>query len=423
MLKRLTLDGVGPAKRLDAEFSSRLNLITGDNGLGKSFLLDTAWWALTRTWPRVNAQAVPREDAKKASISTVVRGKAGGAPQRTIEFDFKKYVWPQPQARPAIPGMVLYAQVDGSFSVWDPARNYWNDEPDRPAAYIFQSHDVWNGLKVADQWRCNGLYRDWASWQRESNSEFNQLKAALEALSPPHEPLRPGPLQRVGPDDTQDYPTLKMPYGVAVPLVHASAAIRRVVALAYLLIWTWREHRLAAAKRREAPAHRVIFLIDEIEAHLHPKWQRRILPALLEVVRTLTGAQNPPDIQIVSSTHSPMVTVSVESFFDETQDSLLDLDFDRQQGVRLERAPFHKLGTAENWLSSRHFDMETGYSEEAENVYREAAALVDKDIREPGKVQRQDFLSVDSKLRDVLPDQDLFWVSWRSFGRKRGWIK
>ncbi|WP_218969708.1 hypothetical protein, partial [Candidatus Synechococcus spongiarum] len=30
----------------------RLNLSIGDNGLGKSFLLDVAWWALTRKWPR-----------------------------------------------------------------------------------------------------------------------------------------------------------------------------------------------------------------------------------------------------------------------------------------------------------------------------------------------------------------------------------
>lgn len=29
-----------------------MTLITGDNGLGKSFLLDVAWWALTRRWPQ-----------------------------------------------------------------------------------------------------------------------------------------------------------------------------------------------------------------------------------------------------------------------------------------------------------------------------------------------------------------------------------
>ncbi len=30
-------------------FGLRLNIITGDNSLGKSFILDVVWWALTGT--------------------------------------------------------------------------------------------------------------------------------------------------------------------------------------------------------------------------------------------------------------------------------------------------------------------------------------------------------------------------------------
>ena len=30
---------------MQLELAPRINLITGDNGLGKSFLLDVAWWA------------------------------------------------------------------------------------------------------------------------------------------------------------------------------------------------------------------------------------------------------------------------------------------------------------------------------------------------------------------------------------------
>ena len=45
----------------------------------------------------------------------------------------------------------------------------------------------------------------------------------------------------------------------------------------------------------EKPA---ILIIDEIDAHLHPSWQRRIIPAL-------TG--NFPNLQIFCSTHSPLM--------------------------------------------------------------------------------------------------------------------
>jgi DNA repair exonuclease SbcCD ATPase subunit len=51
MFKELRLKNVGPASSMTLEFGDRLNLITGDNGLGKSFLLDIMWWSLTRKWP------------------------------------------------------------------------------------------------------------------------------------------------------------------------------------------------------------------------------------------------------------------------------------------------------------------------------------------------------------------------------------
>jgi recombinational DNA repair ATPase RecF len=46
MLNKLVLNGVGPAQRLTIDFKRRLNFLTGDNGLGKSFVLDIAWWRL-----------------------------------------------------------------------------------------------------------------------------------------------------------------------------------------------------------------------------------------------------------------------------------------------------------------------------------------------------------------------------------------
>jgi recombinational DNA repair ATPase RecF len=55
VLRRLTLEHVGPAERLELDFAERLNVITGDNGLGKSFLLDVAWWVCAHDWPQAPA--------------------------------------------------------------------------------------------------------------------------------------------------------------------------------------------------------------------------------------------------------------------------------------------------------------------------------------------------------------------------------
>ena len=43
VLKSIKLQGVGPVRNLTALFGERLNIITGDNGMGKSFLLDVCF--------------------------------------------------------------------------------------------------------------------------------------------------------------------------------------------------------------------------------------------------------------------------------------------------------------------------------------------------------------------------------------------
>jgi hypothetical protein len=226
MLKHLSLSNVGPAPSLDIEFSSRVNLITGDNGLGKSFLLDIAWWALTRTWPHYPAR--PDSGSEGPTISFTFETERKRGISYSSAFDWQNQDWTNKPGRPASPGMVLYAQSDGSFSVWDPARNYWKkvvakgvDSPNRPPAYLFNPAQVWDGLGRPDpndasrtEILCNGLIRDWASWQYKNGNAFKQLCSVLNQLSPSRsELLLPGELTRISLDDVRDMPTLKMPYG------------------------------------------------------------------------------------------------------------------------------------------------------------------------------------------------------------------
>ena len=60
MIKNLTVTNVGPSQKLDLTFGTRLNIITGDNGLGKSFLLDLIWYAKTRQWPSEVKEALQK---------------------------------------------------------------------------------------------------------------------------------------------------------------------------------------------------------------------------------------------------------------------------------------------------------------------------------------------------------------------------
>lgn len=426
MLQALHLSHVGPAPEMQLEFGKRLNLLTGDNGLGKSFILDIAWWALTRRWPaevnpKLTAGLMARPNTPgKGQITFTIDAKSKPL-KYTSTFAPQEQAWSTKQGRPTNSALVLYAQVDGSFAVWDPARNDWKkrngDAPERPPAYVFSPTEIWNGLYDGQHIPlCNGLIQDWAGWQKENGQAFTHLKRVLESLSPsPQEPLTPGKLTRISLNDSRDIPTLKMPYGQEVPVLHASAGIRRILVLAYLLVWAWEEHLKASELLNQAPTSQIIFLIDEIEAHLHPKWQRHIIHALLSVIGNLDPNL---EVQLITATHSPLVMASAESYFDPQQDAWFDLDFaPSNQQVVLTQRPFERLGDVSNWLTSEAFDLSSSYSLEAEQVLEKAIQAMRNANLEPRSAQE-----IHQQLLAVLSETDPFWLRWRYLGEKRGWL-
>jgi len=403
MLESIHLKNVGPAAVMKMDLAPRLNLITGDNGLGKSFLLDVAWWTLTRTWAR--EMVIPKPGAT-AAISYAYTKKTHGVYSFTSKYEPARVRWTVNKGRPPIPGLILYAQVDGGFSVWDPMRNYWTeDAPDRPNAFLFTPEQVWKGNEY-----CKGVLNDWLLWQVGNDRRFRLLTQVLEALSPsPNEPLLPGEPREVTIKDSGPTPTLRMPYGEDVPLIHASAGMRRIIALGYLLTWAWDRHEEAAKLRHEAPAGEIVFLIDEIEGHLHPQWQRRIVPALVKVMGALTG-NHCSKAQLIAATHSPLVLASVEPTFDVDQDSWFDLDLE-QSSVILRKREYRRRGEIDNWLTSPAFDLkEPRGSVEAEVAIQEALALAQQNSPKKADIER-----VDRLLRASLGDTDRFWVRWTSF--------
>ena len=307
MLKRIATHDVEPVDLDVAPLAPRLNLLAGDNGLGKTFLLDLAWWALSTQWD--GHQAIPRRSDKSAPT---IRYWVGSSPVEA-HFDFQgqwwQKDWPTGRELDLVFGreLALYGRADGGFLVQDSLRHFGPRE-DRPGiAHWLQLSvdDLWNGRETEEgAVLCNGLIRDWVTWQFQKPTIFELFTRVLAKLSPhPDEILRPGPPRRVSIEDARDIPTIVLPYG-EVPITHASAGMRRVLALAYMLVWTWYEHTEAARLTNVAPLDELVLLIDEVDAHLHPTWQRVILPALFEVFPEIERSLR---VQVIASTHAPLV--------------------------------------------------------------------------------------------------------------------
>jgi hypothetical protein len=367
--------------------------------------------------------AVPAERGD-ASISFTVTG-SNRELQYVSTFSREDQAWTGKAGRPHNPGLVIYAMADGSFAVWDPHRNYWKksggiDVQDRQPAYVFTPREVWDGLSSGETVLCNGLLSDWASWQREGGRAFRTLVPVLESLTESgFGPMAPGELRKLSLDDARLYPTLVMPYGTEVPLHHCSAGMRRIFALAYLLVWAWEEHIRSGELLDRDPTGQITFIVDEIESHLHPRWQRTIASSILNVMRSLSAQA---EVQLIASTHSPLVLASLETIFKPEKDAWFDFDLVRDENanvhVQFVQRSFLKRGDATSWLTSDAFDLKYGVSAEAENVLVEA----DKALKNP-EISSDRARSLDDRLKSVLSETDPFWLRWRFVADGRGWLR
>lgn len=427
MIRRLRTRSIGPVPELDLEFGERLNVVTGDNGLGKSFLLDVIWWAMTRRWPReINPRlthgwmARPGRKAR-GEIAFSLTTDAGTDTAHESVFDAGRQAWTGKPGRPHNPGLVLYAMADGGFAVWDSARNHWRRPIDpglqeRPPAYVFSPAEVWDGLSRGGAVLCEGLIRDWGGWQKENGRPFRMLADLLARLSPSaNEQLSIGELTRISLDDVRDMPTIH-PFrnGEAVPAVFASSAVRRVLAMSYLLIWSLEEHRRVGELLNQDTARHVTFLIDEMEAHLHPRWQRTILPAIIGAMSALMERSS---IQLVVTTHSPLILASLEGFFEDGEDGR-DAWFDLDAGGRgavLTRRPFINQGDVGGWLTSPAFDLPTDRSPAREDLERRINDVVAQPDAAVDAIRK-----LDRDMSRRLSEVDPLWIRWRRFLRSRG---
>jgi hypothetical protein len=393
-------------------------LITGDNGLGKTFLLDTSWWALTGQW--IDYQADPTNiSSKQAVISYRIAGEYKESNLITIEYDRATFSWPTPDENKAVPSLLVYARADNSFAVWDPAQHYQQTSSQNPIlqAFHFSSDDVWFGLedKVSRHSICEGLLRDWVTWQSTEADEFETLTQILKYLSPKElGELRPGQPTRV-PGEKRLMPTLALPYG-DVAVIYASAGMRRIISLAYLLVWAWSEHKVASDQANQPQQQRMVILIDEIEAHLHPKWQRLILPALVDVQSELSKEL---EVQFLIATHSPFVTVSVEPVFNGDIDKIFNMDFVEQdfftKNVVLKELPFVKFGVIDAWLTEVFGVVQPRHNVSGGVALEEAKQLQLQDDPAPLQIRE-----VHDRLVKYLAPDDEFWPRWLFFAEEHG---
>ncbi len=154
----------------------------------------------------------------------------------------------------------------------------------------------------------------------------------------------------------------------------------------------------------------LIILIDELEGHLHPKWQRSILPAILGAANVLSGEIK---TQVIATTHSPLILASIEPQFDEEKDRVFI--FEEEKGeIELRRFDWAKFGEASSWLTSPVFGLHSDRSKESERALEAAYAYMrGENLDKYPNLQTKE--EIGRELYCVLPSDDPFLVEWDYF--------
>ena len=137
-----------------------------------------------------------------------------------------------------------------------------------------------------------------------------------------------GPQQPGGSDESGGL-RFRTPYG-RVPLDGLSLGHRTVTAWIVDLAWRLIVQYPESAKPLEEPA---VVLIDEIDLHLHPYWQRTIMQQLSEHF---------PNVQFVATSHSPlmitsMINVNVAVLKQVDDDVVIENDLGVVEGWRVDQ--------------------------------------------------------------------------------------
>lgn len=290
-LKQLTLENFRGFESLDLVIHPQLTVLVGTNGSGKTSILDALVLALSRAKLGERTTGPPWTDSDQRKGANTIRIAVGMDGDQ--DSSATRQFW--------------MTKTGGSYSVGGPVI---------PATFKICAYSVRREVgPVASQpstatasllelWRSKVDFSEFFAWfiavedieneRRRDSPDYRddlleRARNAVERLLPGYTSLR---VRRSPPRQ----PSLSLVKdGVEFNLEQLSEGERALAVLAGDIAW-----RTAVIGQE----HRGIVLIDEVDLHLHPKWQASVLPSLL---RTF------PELQFIVTTHSPIVLSHVDA--------------------------------------------------------------------------------------------------------------
>lgn len=413
-LKEVELENIGPFEQLKLELDRNWNILLGDNGVGKSTILKAIAVGLCPKEAQPYAARLIRTGQTEASITlktdqgetylTRILGKPGGAevitqsrrpisaenwlalgfpPLRTVTWDRPRPYDEKERGTP-LPGDLLPLIRGDSDPRLDTLKQ-WLIDLDRllarEKARQASASKGKAGKNRYEQLR-DELFQTIAEITPAMKIEFKEITDAKQII--------------VTTDDGQ------------VPIEAVSQGTSSLIGWVGVLLQRFHEIYGQKDGAEEGPQPRsgasipprvryALVLMDELDAHMHPKWQQLIVRTLKELF---------PNVQFVASTHSPLVVAGMNrrevhvvrrAGPDEPQAGHVVVEWPKQKlkGLRADQI----------LTGSNLFNMESTLTPDLDAARQRYTALAAKDSLTPDEQRELEGLAESLEVRVPAPHE------------------
>jgi predicted ATP-binding protein involved in virulence len=332
-VRKLNLKNVGPFEDAEIEFkptggTQEIHILTGPNGSGKTTLLQSLAIFFGASVQNMDALLKRMWASNSSEISLIVEGDGLTLPAFTVDRSrLIRAIDPSPfKSIPLseLPYLPEYARNGGehwlpfAYNGYRVARSihvnaiqefdYGSWQTAFSEAITFDKQSMAKDNKfVLNQWIANNISKRALSKEKGKVKEASKYNSAINLLEeiiskiigyPIELDLRTSPLSLVIKSYEKELEFDVLPDGLRSTISWMGDLLMRLDSFDTLRTDTplW-NNELPINKQR------IFLFLDEIDVHLHPKWQRNILPVVKEFF---------PNATIFLTTHSPFVVNSVD---------------------------------------------------------------------------------------------------------------
>lgn len=281
---KIKIEGVGGIESLELNLHEKMNLICGPNGIGKTTVLEV----ISHVFFNGQTQILKRNVGAERSIISVDIENNGQKESKNIEFNTF-----EPEKQTSISSFHQFASAVITFKT---ARifNYQNlqsvsKDINKEQNNLWDEAKLGINLNEIKNWFVN-RYLYSAHKNALSQEQINNLELAKKCFSILDSTFS---FSRV---DAGTNEIMINTINGEIYYEYLSSGFKSIISILFGIIKEI-EYRFKNPKINAINFDGII-LIDELELHLHPEWQGKIVEILVEVF---------PNVQFIVSTHSPHI--------------------------------------------------------------------------------------------------------------------